>query len=98
VNVAIVEGLRRRGVEAFSAKDVGKLGLADEQQIEVANRNRAVILTHDVDFLRTASQREHPGIVFVHQQKLTVGECVRRIKVIVETGSFSEMRNRIVFL
>lgn len=32
VNIAIVEGLKRRGVNAFSAKDLGKLGLTDEEQ------------------------------------------------------------------
>jgi len=98
VNVAIVEGLKRRGVEAFSPKDINKLGLTDEQQIEVATQNRAVIFTHDVDFLRIASQKEHPGIIYVHQQKLSVGECIRRLKTIVETKSPQEMRNRIIFL
>jgi predicted nuclease of predicted toxin-antitoxin system len=90
--------LKRRGVEAFSAKDTGKLGLTDEQQIEVATANRAIIFTHDVDFLRMASQREHPGIIYVHQQKLSVGECIKRIKAIVETRSSEGMRNQIVFL
>src|SRR3989337_2138367 len=45
VNTAIVEGLKRRGVDAFSAKDMGKLGLTDEQQIKVAAANRAAICT-----------------------------------------------------
>ncbi len=30
MNVGIVEGLKRRGVDAFSARDAGKLGLTDE--------------------------------------------------------------------
>jgi hypothetical protein len=29
-------------VEAFSAKDIGKLGLTDEQQLEVAIRKQAI--------------------------------------------------------
>jgi hypothetical protein len=33
VNVAIVEGLKRRGVKIWSARDVGKLGLRDEEQL-----------------------------------------------------------------
>lgn len=90
--------MKRRGVEAFSAKDIGKLGLTDEQQIEVAERNRATVFTHDVDFLRMASEREHPGIIYVHQQKLDVGECIRRLKSIVESKSSEEMRNQIIFL
>ncbi|HDQ06583.1 MAG TPA: hypothetical protein ENN36_07675 [Candidatus Bathyarchaeota archaeon] len=85
-------------MEAFSAKDICKLGLTDEQQIEVATTERAVIFTHDVDFLRMASQREHPCIIYVHQQKLSVGECIKRLKAIAETKSPEEMRNRIIFL
>jgi len=98
VNVAIVEGLKRRGVEAFSAKDAGKLGLTDEEQIEVATRNRAVIFTHDVGFLRMATEKEHLGIIYVHQQKLSVGDCIRRLKTLVETRSPEEMCNKIKFL
>jgi len=77
-------------VEAFSAKDIGKLGLTDEQQIKVATRRQAIIFTHDVDFLRIASQREHPGIIYVHQQKLSVGECIKRLKAITETKPLSK--------
>ena len=98
VNVAIVEGLKRRGVDAFSARDAGKLGLSDEEQLEFAMRNRAVIFTHDVDFLRMALDREHHGIIYVHQQKVSIGECVRRLKRIVEVKSPEEMRNQVIFL
>jgi len=90
--------LKRRGVEAFSAKEIDKLGLTDEEQIEVATKKQAVIFTHDVDFLRIAIHKQHPGIIYVHQQKLTIGECIRRLKAIAETKSPEEMHNRIVFL
>ena len=90
--------MKRRGVEAFSAKEIDKLGLTDEEQIEVATKKQAVIFTHDVDFLRIAIHKQHPGIIYVHQQKLTIGECIRRLKAIAETKSPEEMRNRIVFL
>jgi len=94
----LLKGLKRRGVEAFSAKEIDKLGLTDEEQIEVATKKQAVIFTHDVDFLRIAIHKQHPGIIYVHQQKLTIGECIRRLKAIAETKSPEEMRNRIVFL
>ena len=90
--------MKRRGVEAFSAKDTGKLGLTDEQQIEVATKNQAIIFTHDVDFLRIALHKQHLGIIYVHQQKLSVGECIRQLKAMVETKSPEEMRNQIIFL
>ena len=90
--------MKRRGVEAFSARDIGRLGLTDEEQIEVAAKKQAVIFTHDVDFLRVAIQKQHQGIIYVHQQKLSLGECIKRLKAIAETKSPDEMRNRIIFL
>lgn len=90
--------MKRRGVEVFSARDMGKLGLTDEEQIEVATKKQAVIFTHDEDFLRIAIHKQHPGIIYVHQQKLSIGECIRRPKAIAETKSLEEMRNRIIFL
>jgi len=90
--------LKRRGVEAFSAKDIGKLGITDEEQIEVATKKQAIIFTHDVDFLRIAIHKQHPGIIYVHQQKLSIGECIKRLKAIAETKPPEEMRNRIIFL
>jgi predicted nuclease of predicted toxin-antitoxin system len=43
VNVAIAEGLKRRGVNAFFAKDLGKQGMTDEEQLETAIQNKAAI-------------------------------------------------------
>lgn len=78
--------------------DTGKLGLTDDEQIKVAIENKAVIFTHDVDFLRIASKRVHSGIIYVHQQKLGIGECIKRLKTIVETKSLEEMKNKVIFL
>ena len=100
VNVAVVEGLKRRGVDISSAVDTGKLGLSDEEQLIYAKEERAVIFTHDDDFLSmvAGSGTEHYGIIYVHQQHLSIGECIRRLKTIVETTSPEEMHNRILFL
>ena len=98
VNVTIVEGLKRRGIDAFSARDAGNLGLTDKEQLEFAVKNKAVIFTHDVDFLRMALEREHCGIIYVHQRKVSVGKCVRRLKTIVDVKTREEIRNQVIFL
>jgi len=72
--------------------------LTDEQQIEVATTKKAIIFTHDVDFLRMASQKEHLGIIYIHQQKLSIGDCIKRLKAIAETMSPEGMHNKIIFL
>lgn len=100
VNIAIVEGLKRRGIEACSAIEKRKLGLCDEEQLIYAIKEGATIFTHDDDFLSmvTESEIEHCGIIYVHQEHLSIGECIRRLKGIVETMSPEEMHNRILFL
>lgn len=100
VTIAIVEGLKRRGVEAWSAIEKGRLGLSDEEQLRYAVEEKATIFTHDDDFLGMAAESgiEHCGIIYVHQQRLSMGECIRRLKAIVETASPEEMHNRILFL
>jgi predicted nuclease of predicted toxin-antitoxin system len=85
-------------VIAFSAKEIGKLGLSDEEQLETAIRKKAVIFTHDVDFIRLAVKREHLGIIYVRQRKLSIGECIKKLKVIAETTSQEDMCNKIFFL
>lgn len=100
VNIAIVEGLKRRGVEVLSAFDTGNLGLSDDEQLKYAKEEMAVIFTHDDDFLSMVAESgvEHCGIIYVHQQHLSIGECIRRLKTIVETIPPEEMRNRVLFL
>lgn len=63
-------------------------------------KKRKPIFTHDDDFLSMAVESgiEHFGIIYVHQQHLSVGECIRRLKAIVETMSPEELHNRILFL
>lgn len=75
-----------------------KLGLTDEEQLEIAIEIGAVILTHDADFLRLALKRRHSGIVFVHRQKYSVGDCIRQLKIFAETKSAHEMENQVFFL
>ena len=54
VSISVAEGLRRRGVDTLSARDVGNLGLSDDEQLIYAGDNKAVLFTHDADFLRLA--------------------------------------------
>jgi predicted nuclease of predicted toxin-antitoxin system len=56
IEAAIIAGLRRRGIEVISARDTGDLGKSDEYHLKRASELEAVILTHDIDFLKLAHQ------------------------------------------
>ena len=103
VDIAIAQELQRRGVEAFSAKDRDKLGLTDEEQLIFAKEEKATIFTHDTDFLRIAAQwidrgRTHSGVIYCHQNAYGIGECIRKLKMLVTVLTQEEMINQIEFL
>ena len=98
VNIAVANGLIRRDVEAISVKDIGNLGLSDEEQLTYAIKNNFVIVTHDADFLSMAMNFKHKGIVYIHQQKYGIGDLIRRLKLLWEIAELEDMLNHIEFL
>jgi predicted nuclease of predicted toxin-antitoxin system len=98
-----VQGLRRRGVVVNTVIETGQSGVGDEEILKYAKSLNACLFTHDDDFLRLARKWEkkgkiHSGIIYVHQQKLSIGEIVRKLKLLVETISSEEMVGHIEFL
>jgi predicted nuclease of predicted toxin-antitoxin system len=96
VSVGIAEGLKRRGVEACSARDAGNLGLTDEEQLIYACKEKLSIFTHDTDFLQIAAGwldkgRTHQGIIYCHQKRYSIGECVRKLRVLTSLLSSEDM-------
>jgi hypothetical protein len=103
VPVAVAEGLRRRHVDAWSARDSGRLGASDEEQLTYACQQRAVLFTHDHDFLEIAghwmeTEREHWGVIYASQGRVGVGDCVRRLIEYATVLTAEKMKNQIEFL
>ena len=103
VDVAIAQGLQRRGVDAFSARDRDRLGLTDEEQLIFAKEEKATIFTHDIDFIRIAAQwndegRTHLGVIYCHQTEYGIGDCIRNLKILVTVLTPEDMLNHIEFL
>lgn len=103
VDIRVAEGLRRRGVEAWSAYEEGMLGMLDEEQFAHAAKLKAAIFTHDHHFIERAlemSQRgeTHYGVLFVEMHRLGLGECIRRLALYPEILSSEDMMNRVEFL
>jgi predicted nuclease of predicted toxin-antitoxin system len=103
VDVAIAQGLQRRGVVAFTARDRDKLGLTDEEQFIYAGEENATIFSHDADFLRIAAQwndegRTHCGVIYCHQTIYGIGDCIRNLKTLATVLTSEDMINHIEFL
>ncbi len=103
VDVRIAEGLKRRGIKAFSAHEKDMIGSTDIEHFKYAAAMQAVVFTHDHHFLKIAKEsvndgKNHWGIIFVEMNKLSVGECIKRLVFYAEILSPEEMKNQIEFL
>ncbi len=100
IEKSIIEGLRRRKVEVISAKELGYAGKSDGFHIKKASELKAVILTHDIDFLRiaTTSGLSHRGIIFSHSKEVSIGQCLRGVELIVNVLTDKDMENHIEFI
>jgi len=103
VDIRIAEGLRKRGIKAFSAIEKGLDGSADIEHFKYAFEVQAVIFTHDHHFLEiskrlTTEGKEHCGVIFIEMKRLNVGECIRRLALYADIFSAEEMKNQIEFL
>ena len=103
IESAIVAGLRMRGIEVISVRGIGDLGKSDEYHLKNASELEAVIVTHDVDFLKIAHQwqqggKERKGILYAHPLDLSPGECIRMVELVTQVLTEEEMKNHIEFL
>lgn len=79
VDVRIVDGLRRRGVDVSTARDAGMLGATDAAQLEDARHRGAVLVTCDHHFLGLAASlgghgERHAGVIFIGNTQRRVGK------------------------
>ncbi|HDM27004.1 MAG TPA: hypothetical protein ENG27_01655 [Candidatus Bathyarchaeota archaeon] len=59
VHYSLVKELRRLKVDVLPVVDTDFRGVADEELIEIADRNGRVLLTRDSDFVRMALKKEN---------------------------------------
>lgn len=103
VDVRVAEGLRKRGIKAFSAVEKGLMGVSDMEHFRYASEIQAVIFTHDHHFLQIANTlttegKEHWGVIYVEMNRLSIGECIKGLALYADILSAEEMKNKIEFL
>jgi hypothetical protein len=98
VSMAVIRGLRRRGVDVLTTQEANLLGAADLAHWELAAREGRVIFSQDEDFLVLHRRNiAHAGIVYAHPQT-PIGEIVRGLMLIHDVLSAEEMQGRVEFL
>ncbi len=103
VDVRVAEGLRRRGIDARTAAEEGKLGATDAEHLAHAETLGAVLFTHDHHLIELAAEHSrrglnHSGVLFVDLHRFRLGECIRRLALYAELATPDEMANRVEFV
>ena len=98
VHAAVVEQLRRRGVEVLTAQDDGALTFPDEKLLERSTALRHVLFTHDIRFKALGEdwqrqRRPFSGLVWGHPMRLTIGRMVTDLELIAKATDPADWPN-----
>ena len=98
-NPAIAEQLRRRGLDALSARDVSLLEVSDDLQLGYAATRGRVICTKDSDFANPANWNvEHDGIAFFPDSSASIGYIVEALEEVYRDETAESMKNSLRYL
>ncbi|MHB0955546.1 MAG: DUF5615 family PIN-like protein [Pirellulaceae bacterium] len=100
---AIVQALRRRGMDVATARQRELQEADDSDLLAAALDEERVMLTNDTDFLAlaarcSANNETFAPIYFWPQQGRPIGEMVRRILREASLGDYPSARSKVHFL
>jgi Domain of unknown function (DUF5615) len=103
VRQAITMGIRLRGVDVLTAQEDGARRLSDALLLDRAMALRRVLFSQDEDLLREAAHRQErgvpfTGVIYAHQLKVTIGQCVRELELLAQAGAPEDFANRVQYL
>ncbi|HEV7215967.1 MAG TPA: DUF5615 family PIN-like protein [Chloroflexota bacterium] len=100
---AITVGLRLRGIDVLTAWEDGASAFSDPQLLDRASALGRVLFSQDDDLLVEATRRQavglqFSGVVYAHQLRVSIGQCVQDLDLIAATGWSEDMQNAIMYL
>jgi predicted nuclease of predicted toxin-antitoxin system len=100
---AITVGLRLRGVDVLTAQENGAARLSDPELLDRAAVLNRALFTEDEDLLAEAARRQRLGISFAgviygHQEKISIGQCVRDLEMIAKVCEPEDHANLVAYL
>ena len=102
VTNAVVQALRKRGMDVVTVSDRGREGTDDALLLAEALADERVLLTNDQDFLALAAEAAarrdtFAPIFYWPQQQRRVGELVNRMIQEVSQISYADACSRVFF-
>lgn len=103
VHGAVVRALRRQQIDVLTCQEDGTRDWQDVDVLRRAIFYGRVLYSQDKDMLRHATRLQRngvpfPGLIYVHQNKLPVGQQIHElVKIALRLDSVA-MENRTIFL
>lgn len=99
---AVVESLRKLGMDVLTAQEDGSGRAPDEELLHRAAQMDRILLTQDKDFLSIAADwlrigREFPAIIYI-RQGTPLGGVINDIELLIVCSAEAELRNRVYYL
>lgn len=87
----------------LTAQEDGRRRLPDVALLDRATTLGRILFTQDDDLLREAAERQRHGVVFAgviygHQLKVTIGQCIRDLELIATVNEPEDCANRVAYL
>jgi hypothetical protein len=103
VQPAITRALRRRGVDVLTIQDDQFLHADDADILDRALSLGRVVFSRDKDFLAHAAFRQAAGVVFAgvvyaHQRRASIGECISDLELVAKAYDPPDMENHVEHL
>jgi predicted nuclease of predicted toxin-antitoxin system len=101
---ALIRGLKAHGIDVVSASEAGMVDQFDHEHLSYATSAGRVLVTYNVrDFNRLHAQyqregRQPAGLIFMPQQRYSIGEKLRRLLRIMAARSAESMVSQVEFL
>jgi hypothetical protein len=99
----ITVGLRLRGVDVLTAQEDGARRFPDSDLLDRATALDRVLFSRDEDLLREATQRQQSGkfftgIIYAHQLKASIGQCIKDLEFLAKAGEPEDFANKVEYL
>lgn len=100
---SITDGLRVRGVNVITAFEDGTAEVDDPELLGCVSKLGRVLFTRDYNLLQEATKRQRTGIsfsgiIYAHQLRISIGDCIRDLEIIAKTGEPEDLRGRVQYL
>jgi len=103
VPTPITRALKRRGVDVMTAQEDGTRELPDDELLDRATALNRALFTRDEDLLAEADARQKAarffaGVIYAHQLRVTIGQCINDLEIIGQAGEPEDLQNRVEHL